>query len=188
VVVAAFDHLDPGEAGQLGVLAAGVVGGADQGGAQQPVAGLGDGLALAVGLAGLGRLGGQAGEGPEPGRGGEAAGWAHGGDQGGPADGGQAGQAAGQGGWVDAPVAGLPLAGVPLQLGLGGPQQPDLGGDLGSQLGEGDGGVVAVQLQGGLGSRAPLGGPAGALLAVGGLGDQAGKPGSAGGQQAWGSG
>jgi hypothetical protein len=50
VVLAALDHLG---AGQLGVLAAGVVGGADQGGPQQPVAGLADGLALAVGLAGL---------------------------------------------------------------------------------------------------------------------------------------
>jgi hypothetical protein len=76
VVFAALDHLDPVEAGELRVLAAGVVGGADQGGPEQLVAGLGDGLALAVGLAGLGCLGGQAGEGPELGRGGEAAGLA----------------------------------------------------------------------------------------------------------------
>jgi hypothetical protein len=45
------------EAGQLGIDAAGVVGGADQGGPQQPVAGLADRLAFAVGLAGLRRLG-----------------------------------------------------------------------------------------------------------------------------------
>jgi hypothetical protein len=57
VVFAALDHLQVVEAGQLGIGAAGVVGGADQGGAQQPVAGLGDGLALAVGVAGLRRLG-----------------------------------------------------------------------------------------------------------------------------------
>jgi hypothetical protein len=65
VVLAALDHLDPVDAGELGVLAAGVVGGADQGGAQQLVAGLADGLAFAVGLAGLGGLGGQAGEAAE---------------------------------------------------------------------------------------------------------------------------
>src|SRR5512133_1416354 len=74
VVFAALDHLGPVDAGQLGVLAAGVVGGADQGGPQHPVAGLADGLALAVGLAGLGCLGGQAGEGPELGAAPEAVG------------------------------------------------------------------------------------------------------------------
>jgi len=51
VVFAALDHLGVVDAGQLGVLAAGVVGGADQGGAQQLVAGLGDGLAFAVAVA-----------------------------------------------------------------------------------------------------------------------------------------
>jgi hypothetical protein len=76
VVFATLDHLGVVDAGQLGVLAAGVVGGADQGGPQQPVAGLGDGLAFAVGLAGLGGLGGQAGEGPELGRVGEPLGGA----------------------------------------------------------------------------------------------------------------
>jgi hypothetical protein len=57
VVVATLDHLDVVDAGQLGVDAAGVVGGADRGGPQQPVAGLAFGLALAVGVAGFGRLG-----------------------------------------------------------------------------------------------------------------------------------
>src|SRR5215217_7013619 len=74
VVFAALDHLGVVDAGQLGVLAAGVVGGTDQGSPQQPVAGLADGLALAVGLAGLGCLGGQAGEAAELAGGGEAAG------------------------------------------------------------------------------------------------------------------
>jgi hypothetical protein len=74
VVLATLDHLHPVEAGQLGVLAAGVVRGADQGGAQQPITGLAYRLALAVGLAGLRGLGCQAGEGPELGRGGEPAG------------------------------------------------------------------------------------------------------------------
>jgi hypothetical protein len=100
----------------------------------------------------------------ELGRGGEAAGPAHGRDQGGPADGGQAGQAAGQGRGVDPLVAGLPLPGVPLQLGLGSPQQPDLAGHLGGQLGEGNRGVVTVQLQCGAGGGQPVGGPLGALL------------------------
>jgi hypothetical protein len=53
VVLASLDHLQVIDAGQLRVLAAGVVSGADQGGAQQPVAGFADGLALAVDLAGL---------------------------------------------------------------------------------------------------------------------------------------
>jgi hypothetical protein len=51
-----------------------------------------------------------------------------------------AGQAAGEGRWVDPLVAGFPLAGVQFELGLGGAQQADLAGDLGGQLGEGDGG------------------------------------------------
>jgi hypothetical protein len=53
MVLAAFDHLQVVAAGQLRVDAAGVVGGADQGGPQQPIAGLADRLAVAVGLAGL---------------------------------------------------------------------------------------------------------------------------------------
>jgi hypothetical protein len=53
MVFAAFDHLEVVDAGQLRVDLAGVVGGADQGGAQQSVAGLADRLAFAVGLAGL---------------------------------------------------------------------------------------------------------------------------------------
>jgi hypothetical protein len=53
MVFAAFDHLQVVAAGQLRVDSAGVVGGADQGGAQQLVTGLADGLAFAVGLAGL---------------------------------------------------------------------------------------------------------------------------------------
>src|SRR5512133_3656454 len=53
VVFAALDHLDPVDAGELRVLAAGVVGGANQGGPEQLVAGLGAGLAFAVALAGL---------------------------------------------------------------------------------------------------------------------------------------
>ena len=62
VVLAALDHLHVVEAGELGVLAAGGVGGAVKGGPQQPVAGLGDGLALAVGVAGLGGAWGKTGK------------------------------------------------------------------------------------------------------------------------------
>ena len=65
VVFAASDHLGVVDAGELGVVFAGGVGGADQGGAQQPVAGFADGLAFAVGFPGLGRFGDQAGEGPD---------------------------------------------------------------------------------------------------------------------------
>jgi hypothetical protein len=43
VVVAALHHLGVVDPGELGVEAAGVVGRADQGGPQQPVAGSGDG-------------------------------------------------------------------------------------------------------------------------------------------------
>jgi hypothetical protein len=139
VVFATLDHLDVVAAGQLRVDAAGMVGGAVKGGPQQPVAGLADGLALAVGVAGFGRFGGKAGEGAELPSGGEAVGISHGGRQGGAADLGQAGQAAGQPCWVDPAVAVLPLGGVAGQLGLGKAQQPDLGLDLG-QISEGDGG------------------------------------------------
>ena len=129
----------------------------------------------------------QAGEGPERGRGGEAGGGAHGGDQGRPADLGQAGQAAGQPCWVDPAVAGLPLGGVAVQLGLGGGKQAELGGDLGGQILEGDGRVVGVQLECGAGTSEPLVGPGRALLAAGGLDDHPGQPGTAGGQQRVGS-
>jgi hypothetical protein len=78
---------------------------------------------------------------------------AHGGDQGGTADLGQSGQGAGQAAWIDPAVAGLALAGVAGQVGLGGAQQPHLGGDFGGQISEGDGGVVAVQVQRRLGGR-----------------------------------
>ena len=122
---------------------------------------------------------GQAGEGPELGRGRETPSRSHGGDQGGAADGGQAGQAAGKCERVDPAVADLPLGSVAVQLDLDGAQQPDLGGDLGGQILEGDGRMLAVQLQRGLGGGQPLGGAGGALLAVGGLGDQAGQPSSA---------
>src|SRR5205809_938262 len=65
VVFAALGHLLVVGAGELGVLLAGGVGGADQGGAQQRGSGLGHGLALAVGLAGLRCPGDQAGVGAE---------------------------------------------------------------------------------------------------------------------------
>src|SRR6266536_2828817 len=49
---------------------------------------------------------------------------------------------------------------------LGGPEQADLGLDLGGQVGEGHRGVVVVQLQRGVGGVEPLGGATGVLLAV----------------------
>jgi hypothetical protein len=53
---------------------------------------------------------------------------------------------------------------VEVEFGLGSPQQPDLAGHLGGQLGEGNRGVVAVQLECGVGGGQPVGGPLGALL------------------------
>ena len=142
-----------------GSMLAGVVGGADQGGAQQRRPGLGHRLAFAVGVAGLGGPG----DSPvkernclprrEPGR------VAHGGDQGGAADLGDAGQGAGEPGGVDPPVAGLAFGGVGGELGLDGAQQADLGGDLGGQVGERDRRVAGVELErrlgGGRSTRRP---------------------------------
>src|SRR5664280_1022183 len=58
-------HLGVVDLRELRVGPASVVRGSDQGGAQQPVAGLAHWLALAVGLAGLAGPGRQPGEGPE---------------------------------------------------------------------------------------------------------------------------
>jgi len=55
---------------------------------------------------------------------------------------------------------------VAVEFGLGGAQQTDLRLDLGGQVGEGHSGVVAVQLQRGVGGGKPLGGATGVLLAV----------------------
>src|SRR5664280_1884189 len=65
VLGAALHHLGVVDLRELRVGPAGVVRGPDQGGAQQPVAGLAHWLALAVGLAGLAGPGRQPGEGPE---------------------------------------------------------------------------------------------------------------------------
>src|SRR6266487_597000 len=124
VVLAALDHLHVVDAGELGVEVAGGVGGTVKGGAQQPVAGLGDGLALAVAVASLGRAWGRPGGSSTP---------------------------AGRHG---------------ARAQLGGPEQADLGLDLGGQVGEGHRGVVVVQLQRGVGGVEPLGGATGVLLAV----------------------
>jgi hypothetical protein len=99
------------------------------------------------------------------------------------ADLGEAGQAAGQLLRVDLAVPALPLAGVLVQLGLGGGEQPDLGLDLGGQFGEGDGRVVAVQLEGGAGRGQPLFGPGDPQVPMGGLGDHPDQPGASGSDQ-----
>jgi hypothetical protein len=54
---------------------------------------------------------------------------------------------------------------VAVELGLGGPEQADLGLDLGGQVTEGHRGMVGVQLQQGAGGLEPLGGATGVLLA-----------------------
>ena len=69
------------------------------------------------------------------------------------------------------------------QLGLGGAQQPDLAGDLGGQILEGDGGVIAVQLQGGVGGGQPLLSSLGALLTGRCAGQHSLQPGTADGHQ-----
>ena len=159
VVLAALDHLDVVDPGELGVLVAGVVGGADQGGAQQARTGFRHRLALAVGVAGLGGFGGQTGEAAERLAGGEPGGVTDRGDQGGAADVGDAGQAACQPGRVDLPVAGFAVLGMTDELGLHGAQQPDLGGDLSGQIGERRCGVAGVEGQRGVGGVDPLLGP-----------------------------
>jgi hypothetical protein len=60
---------------------------------------------------------------------------------------------------------------VVVEFGLGGPEQADLGLDLGGQVGEGHSGVVVGQLQRGVGGGQPLGGALGVLLAVQGRAD-----------------
>jgi len=127
-------HLRVVDLRELGVLFAGGVGGAGQGGAQQRRSGLAHGLALAVGVAGLEGSGGQLGVGAEVPGGGEPGGATHDRDQDRGADQGEAGQAAGQPPGVGPAVgllAGLAVAG---DLGLGGAQQPDLADDLVGQI------------------------------------------------------
>src|SRR6266568_4203379 len=152
--------------GERGVEVAGGVGGTVKGGAQQPVAGLGDGLALAVAVASLGRAWGKPGEGSKPAGGREPVGGAHGGGQGGPTDLGQAGQGAGQLERARPGGSSTPAGRHGARAQLGGPEQADLGLDLGGQVGEGHRGVVVVQLQRGVGGVEPLGGATGVLLAV----------------------
>jgi hypothetical protein len=125
VVLAALDHLQVVDAGELGVGLPGVVGGADEGGAQQRGPGLGHGLSLVVGVAGLGGLGDQTGEGPELLAPSEAGGVAHGSHERGPADVGDTGQGTGEFEGVDPSVGGLPFDGVSGELGLHGSQEPD---------------------------------------------------------------
>jgi hypothetical protein len=155
VVRAALDHLLVVDGGELRVDLAGGVGRADQLLAEPGGAGLGDRLALAVGLAGLRRPGGQPGERLEPTRRPEALRSAHRGDQQRRADLGDAGQAAGQLVGLDLAVG--PLAGllVGLLLAKHRAQQPDLGGQLGSQILVGHDGVVAVQGHRSLGNPQP---------------------------------
>jgi hypothetical protein len=143
------------DGGELRVDLAGGVGRADQLLAEPGGAGLGDRLALAVGLAGLRRPGGQPGERLEPTRRPEALRSAHRGDQQRRADLGDAGQAAGQLVGLDLAVG--PLAGllVGLLLAKHRAQKPDLGGQLGSQILVGHDGVVAVQGHRSLGNPQP---------------------------------
>ncbi|MGH9002582.1 MAG: hypothetical protein ACRDYV_05580, partial [Acidimicrobiia bacterium] len=63
-----------------------------------------------------------------------------------------------------------------VEFGLGGAQQPDLGGDLRGQVRERDRGVAGVELDRRLRGGDPLGGPFRALVVVRRLGDQRAEP------------
>src|SRR5215471_76397 len=166
VVGAAFGHLGVVDLGELGVLAAGGVGGAVERGAQQGGSGLAHGLALAVGLAGFAGLGGEPDVGLELRSVPEPAGAADGGDQDRGADLGEPGQRPGQLVWVGPQIVLLAGGGVGGQLGLDGAQQPDLGGGLGGQFGERHRRVVLVKLGGCGCGVAPLPGAVVPLLVV----------------------
>jgi hypothetical protein len=148
-----------------------------------PGAGLGHGLVLAVGLAGLVGSGRQPGEGLEGAAVGEPPWAAHRGDELGGADWAQSGQAGGQPGRVEMDHGGVPGVLVPGSLGLGGPDQADLAGDLGGQVLDRDGAVTLPQ-------RNRLGGRGAQRLGLGltelapaGGDDQPGQPARPGGQQ-----
>jgi hypothetical protein len=83
-------------------------------------------------------------------------------------------------------VAGLPLPGGGGQLGVGGAQPADLAGGLGGQLGAGDRGVIAVQLECGPGGGQPLLGSLGALVTGRCGGQHPLQPGTARGHQGMG--
>jgi hypothetical protein len=168
VVFAAFGHLLAVDDRELGVLLAGGVGGADQGGAQQRGAGLGDGLALAVGVPGFGGVGvrpvKERNRLPVANRAGSPM---HAVSAGPPMS--ARGQGAGEAARVHLLVVGLALGGVGGKFGGDSAQQPRFGGDFGGQASEVDGGVAGVKLQRGLGSIQPLAGAFGVLVAAGGL-------------------
>jgi hypothetical protein len=88
---------------------------------------------------------------------------AHARGQCGTADLGQAGQGAGEPGGVHLLVVALAVGGVGGEFCLDGAQQPDLGGDLGGQAGEVDGGVAGVEVKRCPGGIEPLAG-AGAVF------------------------
>ena len=149
MIGAALGHLLVVDPGELGILAAGSVGGAEQRGAQQRRAGLAHRLALAVGVAGLAGPRRESGIGLEPGRVAEPAGTAHDRDQDRGADFGEPRQRPGQLARIDGQVVLLAGGGVQRKFVLDGAQQPHLGGDLGGQLRIRYGRVIAVELDGG---------------------------------------
>ena len=148
VVLASFDHLQVVDAGELGVLTLRALSAA-----RTRVVRSSDDPALDIGwpLRSVSPVSEALGTSPVKDRNclpsSEAGGVAHGGDERGAADVGDAGQGAGEPGGVDPPVGGFAFGGVGGELGLDGTQQADLGGDLGGQVGEGDGWVAGVELE-----------------------------------------
>lgn len=137
MVLASLDHLQVVGPGELGVLLGGGVGGADQRGAQQR------GAAFDMGwpLRSMSPVSEALGTRPVKDRNWlprwKRAGWP----------------------MAATRAAALALDGVGGELGLDGSQQPDLGGDLGGEVGERDRRMVGVELDRCLGGGQPCGGP-----------------------------
>ncbi len=100
----------------------------------------------------------------------------HDGHQGGTADLAKTGQRAGKTAHLGVAIGVLASWRMSLQLDADGPQETDLGGHLGSHVGERNGWVTPIQLDRRLRSTDPFSCPLGALMAPGLLGDEGTKP------------
>lgn len=137
-------------------------------------------LTLAVGLPSRRRPGRQPRERAKLLALGEATGIAHAGDERRSTDLGHAGEAARQGERIEPAVAGLPLLGMDGEFHLGRPQQSHFACHLGGKVGEGHGGMTAVELERATSGFDPLPGSLTTKLAVRRTCDQLGDPGLAG--------
>ena len=106
----------------------------------------------------------------------EPGGPSHGGDECRSPDGLDPRQAPGQLLGINRSIALLSGLLVEGQLGLERLEEPDLGGHLGSQVGEGHAGVLAIELEGAVGCGQPFSARSGLMLAMGARGDDLGEP------------